>query len=164
MCGIRAGKYDGILAGAPCKTYTNARKDDGVGPPPLRGPSGADRYGLEKLSPTDKEKVKVGALLAVRTAEAAAAFHDIGRPFIVEQPKWKDDRNSVSMFNLDEFQRLLQHRDVRRAILDQCMYDAKTTKPTSLLHYMTSPSSATAQRRCGPSPAREKECGHPILR
>lgn len=89
-----------------------------------------------KLSPIDKEKVKVGTLLAVRTAAAAEVFHGMGRPFIIEQPLWKDDPSSVSMFNLDEFQELLQHQDVRHTILDQCMFDAKTTKPTSLLHYM----------------------------
>lgn len=130
---IRDGQYDGMLAGPPCNTYTNARKDDGIGPLPLRGPSGADRYGLPKLSPTDKEKVKIGALLAVRAAEAAEAFHEIQRPFIIEQ--WKADQTSVSMFNLDEFQQLLKHDDVLRACMDQCMYEAKTAKPTSLLRY-----------------------------
>ena len=47
---IRAKKYDGLIAGPPCNTFTNVRKDDGLGPLPLRGPSGPDRCGLVHLA------------------------------------------------------------------------------------------------------------------
>lgn len=44
---IRSGHFDGLLSGPPCNTFTNARKDDGVGPLPLKGPAGDERYGLD---------------------------------------------------------------------------------------------------------------------
>ena len=44
-----SAKYDGLI-GPPCKTFTNARKNDGIGPLPLRGPSGPDRCGLVHLA------------------------------------------------------------------------------------------------------------------
>lgn len=78
-----------VLSNASCNTHTNARKDDGVGQLPLRGLSGAARYGLPNLPAVDKDKVKIGTLLVARTAEAAEAFH--------EEWKWKDEEQSVSM-------------------------------------------------------------------
>ena len=59
---IRAKKYDGLIAGPPCNTFTNVRKDDGLGPLPLRGPSGPDRYGLAHLAGEEKDKVRIGTL------------------------------------------------------------------------------------------------------
>lgn len=74
---IRAGRYDAMLAGPPCNTYTNARQLDGLGPGPLRGATGDDRYGLPHLRPDDQIKVRTGTLLAVRTAEAATAMDEL---------------------------------------------------------------------------------------
>ena len=132
---IRSGHYDGMLAGPPCNTFTNARRSDDGGPPPLRGPHGDDRYGLRNLRVQDKEKVRLGTLLATRAAEAATELHSLNKPFIVEQPQWKDDGKSNSMFNLDEYQDLLALEGVTTCDLDQCMFEAKTTKPTTLMVY-----------------------------
>ena len=130
---IKAGKFDALLAGPPCNSFTNARKDDGMGPMPLRGPTGDDRYGLKNLDPKDAEKVKTGTLLALRAHEASTLFHGQEKPFILEQPKWKRDDTSVSMFNLDEYQDLLSLPGVRTEELVQCEYGAETSKPTTLI-------------------------------
>ena len=89
MSDIRTGKYVGMLAGPPCNTYSKARRKDGQGPRPLRGPHGADRYGLSDLTLAEQQLVKTGTLLAQRTAEATLEFNTLGRPSIVEQPKWE---------------------------------------------------------------------------
>ena len=133
MTQIKEGKFDALLAGPPCNTFTNARKNDGMGPVPLRGPTGDDRYGLKSLDAKNKEKVKMGTLLALRGHEAAAEFHRQTKPYIVEQPQWKRDSDSISMFNLDEYQDLLQQSDVGTLELVQCEYGARTMKPTTLV-------------------------------
>ena len=139
MSDIKNGVYDALLAGPPCNTFTNARRWDDAGPKPLRGPSGDERYGYSFLGPSDKEKVKLGTLLAVRTTEASTEFHEQRKPFIVEQPRWKQDGTSVSMYNLDEFQQLLELVGVECIELDQCEFGAPTTKPTTLIAYLVNP-------------------------
>lgn len=139
MSDIKNGVYDALLAGPPCNTFTNARRWDDAGPKPLRGPSGDERYGYSFLGPSDKEKVKLGTLLAVRTTEASTEFHEQRKPFIVEQPRWKQDGTSVSMYNLDEFQQLLELVGVECIELDQCEFGAPTTKPTTLIAYLINP-------------------------
>ena len=146
---IEAGKYDGMLAGPPCNTFTNARRDDGQGPVPLRGALGEDRYGLSHLSLADWEKTKIGTLLACRTVEGAKAMHKLRRPFIIEQPKWKKDDKHVSMYNLDEFTELLELEGVSCLELSQCRFGAKTTKPTTLMVYLVD------------TTFMNKECNHP---
>eukprot|EP00435_Cladocopium_sp_Y103_P017939 s2500_g4.t1 len=58
--GIKAGLSDGMVAGPPCNTYTNGRKDDGRGPVPLRGPSGPHRYGLPRGQGEGEDRHLVG--------------------------------------------------------------------------------------------------------
>lgn len=130
---IMDGAFDALMSGPPCNTYTNARKPDGLGPMPLRGPAGDDRYGLPSLAPAEKEKVKLGTLLALRSCEAAKLFHEQGKPRITEQPKWRRDGESVSMYNLDEFTDLLNLENVHTEELVQCEYGAETSKPTTLI-------------------------------
>eukprot|EP00435_Cladocopium_sp_Y103_P030056 s3225_g7.t1 len=170
LADIKAGKYDGMLAGPPCNSFTNARKHDGEGPGPLRGAHGDERYGLQGLSEEDKQKVRVGTLLALRTSEAATELLCQEKPSIIEQPRWKQDGNSVSMFNLDEFQELLQRPHVRHADLVQCEYGARTTKPTTLMLAMIGTdelrNECTHQQRSWRKPSTgERHWGaHPPLR
>ena len=122
-----------MLSGPPCNTFSNARKSGEEGPQPLRGAIGSDRYGLRELDHKDKEKVRVGTLLAGRSTEAAAAMDELGKPSITEQPKWRDDGLHVSMYNLDEFDRFKQNSNFEFKDLDQCEHGAPTTKPTTLM-------------------------------
>lgn len=57
----------------------------------------------------------------------------------MEQPRWKQDGTSVSMYNLDEFQQLLELAGVECIELDQCEFGAPTTKPTTLIAYLINP-------------------------
>ena len=91
----------------------------------MRAASGPARYGRLSLLPKDKEAVRVGTLLAVRAAEVMNAFVDQCKPVRVEQPIWKRDGRSVSMFNLDEFATLLKRMGVSFRDMAQCHYGAK---------------------------------------
>ena len=86
----------------------------------MRGPSGKSRYGFPHLIGEDKEKVRVGTLLAQRTAEAVGLFEEQAKPSITEQPKWKKDNDSVSMYNLDEFQAFKESPNFEFVDLVQC--------------------------------------------
>ena len=131
---VKMGKYDGVLMAPPCNTYTNARKADDGGPKPLRGPKAPELYGLSSLREEDKEKVRVGTLLAVRTAELARVCAELEIPCIIEQPLWKkEDSEAISMYNLEEFAELLKDPQVQQQDVSQCQYGAKTQKPSTLL-------------------------------
>lgn len=130
---LKGGCYQAMLAGPPCNAFTDARKDDGQGPRPLRARDGPQRYGLENLDEENKKKVKLGNLFAERTCLAVNILDDQERPSIVEQPKHKEADNAVSMFKLDEFIELRSKDTVKLYDIAQCQYGATATKPTTLL-------------------------------
>ena len=130
---IQSGYYAGLVSGPPCTSFSNARKPDGRGPLPLRGPTGPDRYGLPGLRDKDREDVRIGTLLAQRSAEAARMIDAQQKPSITEQPLWKQDGASVSMFNLDEFADFHEDPNFMFEEMAQCEYGAATSKPTTLM-------------------------------
>lgn len=130
---IEDGLYQAMLAGPPCNTFTNARKENDNGPKPLRSAQGPERYGLKNLSIEQKEQVRFGNLMAVRTAAAVEAMDKQEKPSIVEQPLLKEDENSISMFKLDEYIRIRKKPTCRAVEVAQCRYGARTSKPTTLL-------------------------------
>ena len=166
---IEAGRYDAMLAGPPCNTFTNARKNDGRGSRPLRGPTGPDRYGYQNLKPAEKDKVRTGTLLAVRTAKAVKSFTRQRKPTITEQPKWRNDEVRVSMYNLDEFAEFHSSPDFGFKEVAQCEYGAAATKPTTLMVGLLP--EATTQAKCThprmklvkPSTGETRWAAHPPL-
>lgn len=64
-------EYDGYLMSPPCSTFTPARREGDGGPRPLRTSWGPERYGRKDLKSHEKEKVKVGTLLAKRACDTA---------------------------------------------------------------------------------------------
>ncbi len=123
--------YDAFLLSPPCSTFTPARSSGGRGPKPLRGTKGRDRYGLRGLSVEDKNKVKEGTLLALRANKTARHAHSASKPWLLEQPHWRDE--STSMFMLDEFQELMKQDGVFVHTFDQCRYQVEFEKKTDLL-------------------------------
>jgi hypothetical protein len=61
---ISHDEYQAGLASPPCSSFSAARSSFDGGPPPLR--SEDCPYGLPDLSQADRDKVKVGTLLALR--------------------------------------------------------------------------------------------------
>ena len=98
----------------------------------------------------DFESIRVGNLLALRTAEAAEAQLSGGRAFIIEQPKpWP---GWPHMFGLPAFESLVE-RGARTADLDQCTRGAASAKPTRLL---------VAGVDVQPIFAKPHRCNHPL--
>ena len=149
---ISVGCYDACLLGPPCNTFSNARNDHDGGPQPLRTASGAERYGRQGLEPKDKEKVKIGTLLAVRSARVFSDFHNQRKPAVLEQPLWIQDGTSVSMLNFDEYARLRSLPGVSVRDMVQCVYGARVVKSTTLLSYLVDLSDV------------KSECNHPVQR
>lgn len=123
--------YDGFLLSPPCSTFTPARASGGRGPKPLRGTQGRDRYGLKGLTVEDKNKVKEGTLLPLRANKTARHAHYASKPWILEQPHWREE--ATSMFMLDEFQELMEQDGVYVHTFDQCRYQVEFEKKTDLL-------------------------------
>ena len=80
----------------PCSTF-GCRRNDG-GPPPLRGISKFEIYGFSNLHPDDAEKVKLGTLLALRSAEVAKLCLSLSVPWLVEQPLDQTNRPHMFMY------------------------------------------------------------------
>ena len=101
--------YDGRLLSPPCSSFSPARKAGDGGPRPLRSVEGPSRYGFSDLSPAEKEKVRVGNALAIRSANVARRSQATHKPWILEQPHHDAERGKTSTFNLDEFQDLIKN-------------------------------------------------------
>lgn len=133
MAAITAGSYDALLIAAPCSTFTPARdvaSGEPGGPRPLRGPAPPEIYGHSDLSPADKEKVRIGTLIAVRCARAAHAMHAMGLPWTWETPDPRPGKPSV--FVLPEVQALDKLHGVSTISFPQCEFGARAMKMTAL--------------------------------
>eukprot|EP00435_Cladocopium_sp_Y103_P033066 s206_g8.t1 len=123
--------YDGCLMSPPCSTFTAARNEQDGGPGPLRTAAGVERYGRNDATPPEKVRVRQGTLLALRSRDTAAVAQKAGKPWVLEQPHWREGK--TSMFTLDEFQELLENDDVKIYTLAQCRFGAMAEKLTDLM-------------------------------
>ena len=126
-------EYEARLLSPPCGTFSAARRSTDGGPTPLRSSEGPGRYGLPNLRPEEKEKVRVGNVLAIRSSRVCRNSHQSKKPWILEQPHHRKEANKTSMFNLDEFQELMRLDGVIKYTFDQCMFGAQWEKTTDLL-------------------------------
>ena len=152
MADIRTGVYCAAIIATPCETFSAARtRLDGetFGPIALRGPDKPDLYGYSWLTGKDKETCRLGTLLAVRSAEIAAAFGDQWLPWILENP-YPLGTSAPSVFRLDELAALASRPWCELIRADQCCDGADCTKPTGLLGW--SSVLRNFGRRCTHSP------------
>ena len=115
---IKLGLFCAALFSPPCSTFTAALNDMDGGPSPLRGADPTTIYGLPGLTSRQKEKVRLGTLLAVRTAEGLWLLIQMCVPFIFEQPARRPGKPHMTL--LPEFQRILDHPEVEEHTCDQC--------------------------------------------
>ena len=153
MAEIRGGIYAAVMAAPPCSTFTGARRQspgDGHNcPGPLRTAYGSGRYGLSTLLPPDRERVRIGTLLAVRTAMILKECRRLRIPFVYETPREISD-DAPNMLYLDEFEELMKDEQIVMITVDQCRFGAATTKPTALLLFGIDAEEAfpSEERRC----------------
>ncbi len=99
----------------------------------MRGLTGADRYGIKRLSVPNKELVRLHNLILLRVSELLQIMADLGRPWVFETPALRD--GEVSVLRLDEYQKLLGSVNVKHVIGVQCPFGAVSSKPTSWLSH-----------------------------
>jgi hypothetical protein len=142
---IQSGCYHGGVFAPPCTTFSGARRlDEGDSdsrcPLPVRGESAPDIYGLKDIDPKDKDRVRIGTLLALRAAEAGKLFLELpshpGKvwPWVIETPARQPGVPSV--FKLPEVSYLTSLDNVEIVHKAQCYHGAPSPKPTELLGTM----------------------------
>eukprot|EP00959_Pyramimonas_sp_CCMP1952_P137871 2885687-Pyramimonas_sp.AAC.1 len=72
----------GLQFGFDCKTWSRARNNDGLGPPPLR--SDDCQFGLPSLSTADLSKVSEANLILSRVLSLVEAAASAGRVVMIE--------------------------------------------------------------------------------
>ena len=104
---INKGDYDkGSLMSPPRGSFSRVRSRGGRHDPvPLRGPAPPELYGFKGLIGSDKEKVRIGTLCALRCVSVVRAFSirssKVGKiPWLWEQPAIV--AGHPHMFNLPE--------------------------------------------------------------
>ena len=115
----RSEHFGGLLGSPPCSTFSVARSRPG-GPPPLRGESAPEIYGLPGLTPSQKEQCRIGTLHALRAHEMAQIFDDRSLPWLAETPLIR--RGHPSVFKLPEWLALRQRPTIRQSDPDQCQF------------------------------------------
>jgi len=145
---ITAGGFAAVIVSPPCGTFSRLRSIPG-GPPPLRGLSGKDRYGLAGLDKRRAEQVRLANILALRGIQAAVSMHRCGGAAIIEQPALTE--GEVSMLRLDEFVELLNLPGVVHSVIAQCPFGALSQKLSSFVaarvSFMDAPACCTHKPR-----------------
>ena len=115
-----------VWLGMPCTTFSIARKDDGVGPGPLR----SDQYpmGLPDLCPRDQKKVSNGNALLFVTVRLVMICIYTRTAFVVENPH---SSRCWLTFLMQQLQSLSMCKFLH---LDFCGFGEAWKKPTGLLH------------------------------
>ena len=149
---IMARRIRASLWSPPCSTFSFARKPDGRGPMPLRGCGPGEIYGLPNLTMAQLQTVKLGTLLATRTAEALVIHLSLLIPFIFEQPEPREGERHMTL--LPEFKPIMEDPRVIKKIIDQCRAGAGVRKRSLLLLFLI----VDAE---GPVAATAILCNHP---
>ena len=125
--------YHALFSAPPCGSFC-ANRGFGPGPRVLRGAELPDLFGLPHLEPHEKETVRIGTLLALRTAEASKLMWSQGRPFGTENPARR--AGTPSSFRIPDVLELDALEGVDYKWFVQCPLGARTTKPTEIQHFV----------------------------
>lgn len=123
---LRNGRVKMVWLGMPCTTFSRARRNDGLGPPPLR--TSSYLWGLPDLRPSDQRKLEDGNQLFRFTMKVLSICEQLHIPYILENPLTS---MAWEMQPLVDF--CAQHQPCI-CDLDFCMYGEQWLKPTRLLY------------------------------
>ena len=144
---LKAGKFHAGMHAPPCGSFC-ASRGLGGGPRALRGPVPPEIFGFPNLEPHEKETVRIGTLLALRTKESCAVMHSLGLPFIYEQPARRPGQ--LHRFALPDVAVIFELPGVKTKRVVQCMLGSRTAKPTDLAHFEVDRSMFPTQCRHDP--------------
>ena len=120
---IRRNRVKFIWIGMPCTTFSIARRNDGLGPPPLR--SDSQPRGLKNLTGMQLRKLVQGNALYDFTVKLIRTCEMCKIPWVLENP------STSRCWLLPELQQLL--RAAKYIELDFCQYGEAWRKRTKLL-------------------------------
>ena len=135
---IQSRRVQLLWLGMPCTTFSRARKNDGLGPGPLRTPTSL--WGLQNLSRTNKRKLIEGNNLFHFMLRLIHACIDTNTPFVLENPL------TSMLWLMEPWEQLRIKHDFQYTELDFCQYGEVWKKPTRLASYLFDASSLG--RRC----------------
>lgn len=122
---IKSGRITFVWAGMPCTSFSQARKNDGLGPGPLR--DWWHLWGLDNLSRADRAKVFQGNQLlrvTIRILEACSVYEV---PFALENPATSFAWSMPPMVSfIEKFQ-------PQMITLDYCQFNEPWKKPTTIM-------------------------------
>lgn len=135
---IRSGRVKFVWLGMPCTTFSRARRDDGLGPGPLR----TDQYiwGLPDLCSSDRRKLQTGNALFLFTLRIVELCEQYHIPYVIENPF------SSMAWDVPRMRRFIAKYNCAFCELDFCMYGEYWKKPTRLLYNFLDMS--VLSRRC----------------
>ena len=124
-CLIENGEALVLWLGTPCQSFTAARKNDGLGPGPLRSP--AFPLGLPGLRGHDAVAVSTGNRLAECSARLFRHAHGRGAIACIENPA------TSYLWQHPSIAGLLRLQNVVLVTLHYCQFGERWKKPTSLM-------------------------------
>lgn len=148
---FQGGYVSAVLSGAPCETFSEARR---MAPPadlppaeaqrwprPLR--SAASLFGLEGLTMKELRQVRQGSAFFMQNVEVMIESYVHGSVYIGEHPALPEDETRASIWRSPIVQLLRKHDAIHLHHISQWRWGAAAIKPTGLLaiglpHFMRS--------------------------
>lgn len=122
---IMSGRISFIWLGMPYTTFSQARKNDGLGPGPLR--SSQHVTGLPNLGWRNWQKVQTGNALLRFTVRIMTMCAQHSVPFALENPR------SSFAWDMPPLQNFIRRYQPDFAYLDFCQYEEPWRKPTTII-------------------------------
>ena len=122
---LQSGRVKFVWLGMPCTSFSQARKNDGIGPGPLR--SYDSIWGLPGLSVADQSRVRTGNLLLRFSIRILELCEQLQIPYALENPYSSYAWHTPTIVNfIRQFQPFVEH-------LDFCQYGEAWKKPTTVM-------------------------------
>lgn len=123
---LLSGKVMLLWLGMPCTSFSIARRNDGIGPGPLR--SDSCPMGIPGLSKSDQRQVTLGNTMLMFSIRLIVICLALKIPFVLENPF------SSRCWITPIMQQLLRVSVCKLLHLDFCCFGEPWKKPTGLLH------------------------------
>ena len=122
---ISLDKIAGVWMGTPCTSWSRARRNDGKGPSPLR--SDSQLWGLDNLSTSDQDRVRLGNNLAKFSLRVFKMCWQARIPAAIENP------SSSRFWLIPKVAHLLIHDRTSMHVTDYCQDGTPWRKRTKVL-------------------------------
>lgn len=123
---LRSGRVEFVWLGMPYTTFSRARRDDGIGPLPLR--SSEHIWGLPELNPCQLRKLRDGNALFLFSMRILRLCTELRIPYVIENPE------TSMAWEVPAMQKFISTTHAKECSLDFCMFGEPWKKPTKLVY------------------------------